>query len=809
MPEPLPEVTLSSKPADCPDLESAMLLPEVPMLRATDLLRVPALMAVALGIVTALPAQSKPSIADFLSPASPLELTAAKKADRVAWVSYERGMRNVYAAAAPAFKPVRLTRFLADDGIDVSDVSLSDDGSLAVFVRGSAPNRVGWIANPSHDPDGADRAIWAARTDGSGAWRVVAGAAPELSPDGRFVLYVREGQIYRARVTPAAAPDSADRGLRPFIKEWGAQSSPRWSPDGSRIAFVSSRTDHSFIGIYDTRTRRVDFVSPSVDFDGAPTWSPDGKRIAFTRCPGLPFGRQAQTGTGGIGNPPGPATAVPGGGFGGGGGCAGGFGGGGGGGRPAGDTTQPAGTRQSPGLFRATFPGGYTLALMVADVSYCTSTKAREQQANGGCGDAREVWHNQPNDQVFVAINRMMWGAGDHIVFPLSPATDEYDRYYSISLTEPSAAPVMLTTTNGLIEDATSAALSPDGGTLYYSTNANDIEKRHIWAVPTAGGESPKQISTDAGIETHPQPLATGKQVAVLYFNAAQPASVGIVPAGGGDTKVVFPTLPKDFPVAAHVTPEIVLTKAADGMEIHNQLFLPKDLKQGEKRPAMVFVHGGPMRQMLPGYHYMQFYHWAYAINQWLADQGYVVLSINYRSGIGYGRSFRMPQNTNARGNSEYQDVVAGAKYLQTRGDVDATRIGIWGLSYGGLLTSQALARNSDLFVAGADLAGVHLYGNSLDSTNLAYRSSAISAIDTWKSPVFLVHGDDDRNVAFSQTVGLVQLLRARNIYHELIVIPDDLHESMLHSRWMDTWNRMGEFLQRFVWSHTVATGGR
>ena len=120
---------------------------------------------------------------------------------------------------------------------------------------------------------------------------------------------------------------------------------------------------------------------------------------------------------------------------------------------------------------------------------------------------------------------------------------------------------------------------------------------------------------------------------------------------------------------------------------------------------------------MLPAYHYMQFYHWAYAFNQWLADQGYVVMSINYRSGVGYGRSFRQAPGTEGRGNSEYQDVVAGGKYLQSRPDVDASRVGIWGLSYGGLLTSQALARNSDMFVAGADLAGVHLYGQSLADT--------------------------------------------------------------------------------------------
>jgi dipeptidyl aminopeptidase/acylaminoacyl peptidase len=263
---------------------------------------------------------------------------------------------------------------------------------------------------------------------------------------------------------------------------------------------------------------------------------------------------------------------------------------------------------------------------------------------------------------------------------------------------------------------------------------------------------------------------------------------------------VIFPTLPRDFPAAAHVVPQIVLTKAADGLEIHNQLFLPTDLKPGDKRPAIIFVHGGPQRQMLPGYHYMQFYHWAYAVNEWLASQGYVVMSINYRSGIGYGRSFRMAPNTNSRGNSEYQDVVAGGKYLQSRSDVDPTRVGIWGLSYGGLLTSQALARNSDMFVAGADLAGVHLYGPSLDSTNLSYKSSSISAIDTWKSPVFLVQGDDDRNVDFSQMIGLVQLLRAHNIYYELEVIPDDVHESLIHRNWVGTFGRMGDFLHRFVW---------
>ena len=279
------------------------------------------------------------------------------------------------------------------------------------------------------------------------------------------------------------------------------------------------------------------------------------------------------------------------------------------------------------------------------------------------------------------------------------------------------------------------------------------------------------------------------------------PQSLGVwsTTASSEAQRIVFPSSRKGFPADAHVEPELVLTKAADGLEIHNQLFLPKDLRAGERRPAIVFVHGGPVRQMLLGYHYMQFYHWAYGINQWLANQGYVVMSVNYRSGIGYGRSFRTAPNTGGSGNAEYQDVLAAGKYLQTRSDVDSDRIGIWGLSYGGVLTSQALARNSDIFKAGVDLAGVHLWGSSLDPDAVSFKSSTIGAIDGWKSPVLLVHGDDDRNVAFQQTTGLVQLLRQRDVYFELIVFPDDTHESMLHSRWMYTLGRMETFFRKFL----------
>ncbi len=766
-------------------------------------------LALCIAIATpAVAAPQTPLYQQFLSPTSPQEVVSAKKADKIAWVDYAEGKRNAYFAAAPLFAPVKLTNFTKDDGIMMSEVKISDDGSTVIFLRGEAPNRDGWAPNPSADPNGPEHAIWAARTNGGAAWRVADASNPELAPDGSSILFVKNGQIFRAKLSPVKPASEMDRGEKAFITEWGVQSNPKWSPDGKKIAFVSTRTDHSFIVVYDVATRSVKYMSPSVDFDTTPLWMSDSKHLLFMRRPGLPFGQQAQQGGGGIGLPNGPAmpAAAP--------AAATGGRGAGRGAQAAPAAATPA--NNTPGLMRATFRGGHSLAFYKADAT---------------TGDAQEVWHNLPNDPIASNIMNPRL-AGEYIVFqqatggrggggrrgggpavpdaPAPPVTDEWERYYSLDVLHSSARPVLLTKTDGMIEDQTAVNLSADGKTFYYCTNAKDIERRHIWTVPVTGG-TPVQLTTGEGVELYPAPLASGKFLATLSASWNMPQSIGIWKTPSLDTpaapqKIVFPTSLAGFPTNLHVKPEIILTKAADGLEIHNQLFLPKDLKPGERRPAIIFVHGGPMRQMMPAYHYMQFYHWAYGINQWLANQGYIVMSVNYRLGVGYGRSFRSAANGGAAGNSEYQDVLAGGKYLQSRADVDPNRVGIWGLSYGGLLTSQALARNSDIFKAGVDLAGVHLFGSSLDPESVSWKSSTVGAISGWKSPVLLIQGDDDRNVAFQQMTGLVQMLRQRDVYYELIVFPDDVHESLLHSRWIYTLGRMETFLRKFLWDLPVVS---
>src|SRR5580698_7922482 len=171
--------------------------------------------------------------------------------------------------------------------------------------------------------------------------------------------------------------------------------------------------------------------------------------------------------------------------------------------------------------------------------------------------------------------------------------------------------------------------------------------------------------------------------------------------------------IPADFPADKLLTPQQVIFSAADGMPIHGQLFLPTSASDGGKHHALVFFHGGSRRQMLLGWHYMDYYSNAYAMNQYLASLGYIVLSVNYRSGIGYGLDFREALHYGREGASEYNDILGAGNYLRGRADVDSSRIGAWGGSYGGFLTALALARASNIFAAGVDMHGVHQWQRS------------------------------------------------------------------------------------------------
>jgi dipeptidyl aminopeptidase/acylaminoacyl peptidase len=413
--------------------------------------------------------------------------------------------------------------------------------------------------------------------------------------------------------------------------------------------------------------------------------------------------------------------------------------------------------------------------------------------ADAASGSTHSVWKS-PDTDSFSYVT-LKWLDNAHLVF--ASEADGWRHLYAV----PAQGGKVSQLTSGTFE-VEQLLVDPVLEKIFFNSNAEDIDRRHIWSVGLEG----KKTAETKGESIEWSPVLTGdkKYLAFIGSTAQLPAQVYVKPLKGGTPlELAKETLPKNFP-GKLVIPRQVIFKSEDGWTLHGQLFLPPPGFKGQ-RPAVMFFHGGPVRQMLLGFHYSSYYHRAYAMNQYLASRGYVVLSVNYRLGIGYGRVFREVADGGPRGGSEYRDLLAGAKYLRNLETVDPNRIGLWGGSYGGLMTALGLARNSDLFAAGVDFHGVHDWGqwiawdehkkSVLDRT--AWKSSPIADIPQWHSPVLLIHGDNDQNVPFSETLWLAEKLKKQGVECELLIFPDDLHGFLLHRNWVKAYKATASFFDR------------
>ena len=555
-------------------------------------------------------------------------LVAAPHADRIAWVRMVRGVRNVWVADGPSLTPRPVTRFTADDGQEITGLTFSPDGRTLVFVRGG-DHDANWPAkgdlapDPASSPDEPKITLWLADPTGAKpAAAITEGDEPAVT-DAGMLAYVKAGQVWTAKLDGT--------GARRMFFDRGKDGELAWSPDGRRLAFVSNRDDHAFVGVYGGADQPIAWMAASTGRDDAPAWSPDGSRIAFTRRPG-------------IGGAPEPRlTEVP---------------------HPWSIWTVDAAT----GAGRRVWSSDKTLHGSYPEVA----------------GEAN-----------------LHWAASDRLIF-LS-TQDNWPHLYAVAdaaMNDKTGASARLLTPGAFMVEH--VAMAPDLGAVIYSANTGpspaDDDRRHLFAVKVAGG-APFALTSGETLEWSPAVMKSA--IAYIGADPRNPPAVQVVLHGSGVRRILDNQAPPaEFAGAEFVVPKKVTFTAPDGLTIHGQLF---QAAQGapsgaSKTPGLIFVHGGPPRQMMLGWSYMDYYTHAYAMNQYYAAHGYTVLSVNYRLGIGYGYDFQHPADGGPRGSSEYQDVLAGGKYLQGLAGVDPARIGIWGGSYGGL---------SDRARAGAELRRV------------------------------------------------------------------------------------------------------
>jgi dipeptidyl aminopeptidase/acylaminoacyl peptidase len=694
-------------------------------------------------------------------------LTAAPQGNLFAWVEDAEGRHNLWVSG-PNQLPRQLTHNTQDDAQDITQLTWAPDASAIAYTYGAESGANGKPANPAHLQRPTPLEVFVQPlTPGAQPILIGDGHEPLFTPDGRSLLFVRDGQIW---IADPANPADAHQ----LVFDRGSASSLILSPDGHTLAFVSRRSEvnqpsHSFLALYDLDARTLRFLDASTSNDSAPVFSPGGNQIAWLRSPFI-------------------------------------------------QPREFAAARTSPNPWSI-------------------------QLANVTTGVTRTLFSARPNKPGSV-LTHLADGAA-RLFFATNTTVQFYseaDGWVHLYQIHTDADPVVdwLTPGSFEVEDAT---LSSDHRYLVYSSNETsaadprltgehwldspslDQDRRHLWRIDLTNPDHPVEITHGEGIETHPQVAANGA-IAALVSDAHVPMHPAFIDDNGRIIPVRSDAAAADYPTTL-VTPKQVLFSSSDGIHLHGQLFradpaTPKPetpnaathdaaASAHAKHPAILFVHGGPNRQMLLGYPSMGYYSNAYAMNQYLTAQGFIVLSVNYRCGIGYGLDFRECRNAGAIGGTEYNDVLAAANYLRNVPGVDPKRIGIWGGSYGGYLTALALARNSNLFAAGVDFHGVHDWNFEDNATDWkqgsfaeqdaiaakARASSPLASLDRWHSPILLIHGDNDPSVAYAQTPILAQALRARHIPVDELIFPDEVHEFLLHKDWLAAYQATAAFFLR------------
>lgn len=370
----------------------------------------------------------------------------------------------------------------------------------------------------------------------------------------------------------------------------------------------------------------------------------------------------------------------------------------------------------------------------------------------------------------------------------------------------------------------------PDGDRLAYVTNEVDPGERHLEVATLGDGEvtDRRRFEDVSGNAVFPKWAPDGDRIACLRSGRYTPADVHVADAGTGGMERLTashpdPALFDDLP-----EPEPVSFESSDGATVYGYLYLPQGAADGDDYSSVVLCHGGPISQMRRGFHHGRTYGHFHFFDQYLVSEGYAVLELNFRSGIGYGDAFEQAIHRNV-GVVEVEDCVAAAGYLRDRGETNDS-VGMWGRSYGGFL-ANILATKTDAYDCAVNVAGIwdwrtweewaidlgptnwgageaswfhNRFGGAPDSDDETvqerYRiASPNTYVDEMDTPLLALHGSADKNVTVEELTRLTEECVEAGVEFDPVYYPDEEHMFEDPATWRDALGRVTTFYDQHL----------
>jgi dipeptidyl aminopeptidase/acylaminoacyl peptidase len=608
--------------------------------------------------------------------------------------------------------------------------------------------------------------------------------AHHLAHDGTRATFALRGDIWVVKTDGSAPP------LR-LTRTRGGESSPRLAPDGGRVAY--SRDGQ--LVVHDLVTGQIWQVTDleAGNTLGAFDWAPDGRQFFFQATAGAgrrlllpnysgrmvtaePFRRTL------AGDDPLETTiwiaAEQ-------------------GGTPRRMDAGPFGAKSydeapewSPDgkklLWRVVHPNLKRAAVVVFETSTGRATVVNEQ-----------------HDPKWVEMPFAGWSPdGNRVLF-----TSEADGWSHLYVA-PSRGGEATQITRGRWEIHTERNFSRDpewaGEHIYYASTEEGTAERQFYRI-RPDGSAKEKLSTREGLNigtvSHEE-----KHTALMIADLKSPLDLYV------DGRRVTTSTRAEF--SQYPWPEtkfVSFPSAVDGKMVAAKLLLPPGYdpgrKDGRQWPAVFFIHGA-------GYATSVLKQWGsyvdlrFVYNAHLANKGYVIVDLDYRGSSGYGRDWRTDVYLHL-GGRDLEDVLGAVNYVKSLGNIDAKRLGIWGISYGGFMTAMAMFLSPSTFAAGASFASVNDWANynagyteerltKPGQNPEAYRrSSPIYFSRGLENPFLIVHGMVDDNVLFQDAVQLTEKLIQEGKRFEHFYYPQESHAFVRDETWIDAFRRTTEFFDR------------